>query len=130
LFIYNIGNKYIYTRKMASFEQQVQQWVSVDNQIRVLNEKLHELRDNKNNIGENLTSYITSNDLKNATIQISDGKLKFVTTKVTAPLTFKYVEKTLGEVIKNEKQVQQIVNYLKQKRETKLVPEIKRITNN
>lgn len=115
---------------MASFEQQVQQWVSVDNQIRVLTEKLHELRDNKNNIGENLTSYIASNDLKNATIQISDGKLKFVTTKVTAPLTFKYVEKTLGEVIKNEKQVQQIVNYLKQKRETKLVPEIKRISNN
>jgi len=115
---------------MASFEQQVQQWVSVDNQIRVLTEKIHELRDNKNNIGENLTSYISSNDLKNATIQISDGKLKFVTTKVTAPLTFKYVEKTLGEVIKNEKQVQQIVNYLKQKRETKLVPEIKRISNN
>lgn len=115
---------------MASFEQQVQQWVSVDNQIRVLTEKLHELRDNKNNIGENLTSYIASNDLKNATIQISDGKLKFVTTKVTAPLTFKYVEKTLGEVIKNEKQVQQIVNYLKQKRETKLVPEIKRISTN
>ena len=115
---------------MASFEQQVQQWVSVDNQIRVLTEKIHELRDNKNNIGENLTSYIASNDLKNATIQIIDGKLKFVTTKVTAPLTFKYVEKTLGEVIKNEKQVQQIVNYLKQKRETKLVPEIKRISNN
>ena len=115
---------------MASFEQQVQQWVSVDNQIRVLTEKIHELRDNKNNIGENLTSYISSNDLKNATIQISDGKLKFVTTKVTAPLTFKYVEKTLGEVIKNEKQVQQIVNYLKQKRETKLVPEIKRISSN
>ena len=115
---------------MASFEQQVQQWVSVDNQIRVLTEKIHELRDNKNNIGENLTSYIASNDLKNATIQISDGKLKFVTTKVTAPLTFKYVEKTLGEVIKNEKQVQQIVIYLKQKRETKLVPEIKRISNN
>ena len=115
---------------MASFEQQVQQWVSVDNQIRVLTEKLHDLRDNKNNIGENLTSYISSNDLKNATIQISDGKLKFVTTKVTAPLTFKYVEKTLGEVIKNEKQVQQIVNYLKQKRETKIVPEIKRISNN
>ena len=115
---------------MSSFEQQVQQWVSVDNQIRVLTEKLHDLRDNKNNIGENLTYYISSNDLKNATIQISDGKLKFVTTKVTAPLTFKYVEKTLGEVIKNEKQVQQIVNYLKQKRETKLVPEIKRISNN
>ena len=37
---------------MASFEQQVQQWVSVDNQIRVLTEKIHELRDNKNIIGD------------------------------------------------------------------------------
>ena len=113
-----------------SFENQVQQWVSIDNQIRALNEKIHELRDNKNSIGENLTSYIETNNLKNATIQISDGKLKFTTTKVTAPLTFKYIEKSLGEVIKNEKQVQQIVDYLKQKRESKLVPEIKRISNN
>ena len=113
-----------------SFENQVQQWVSIDNQIRALNEKIHELRDNKNSIGENLTSYIETNNLKNATIQISDGKLKFTTTKVTSPLTFKYIEKSLGEVIKNEKQVQQIVDYLKQKRESKLVPEIKRISNN
>jgi Family of unknown function (DUF5760) len=63
-------------------------------------------------------------------VQISDGKLKFAQTRVTAPLTLKYVEKSLGEIIKNETQVKQIMDYLKQKRESKIVPEIKRFSNN
>jgi hypothetical protein len=63
-------------------------------------------------------------------VQISDGKLRFVNTKVSSPLTFKYVEKSLGEVIKNQTQVKQIVEYLKEKRDVKVVPEIKRFSNN
>ena len=48
---------------------------------------------------------------------------------VPAPLTFRYIEKSLGEVIKNESQVKQIVEYLKNKREIKSVSEIKRFSN-
>jgi FtsZ-binding cell division protein ZapB len=113
-----------------SFEQNIQQWVSIDNQIRLLNDKIHELREKKHNLCENITSHVENNNLRNATVQISDGKLKFVTTKVAAPLTFKYLEKSLGEVIKNQTQVKQIVEYLKDNRDTKVVPEIKRISNN
>ena len=51
-------------------------------------------------------------------------------TKVQSPLTFKYLEKSLGEIIKNENQVKQIVEYIKNKREVKVVPEIKRFSNN
>lgn len=113
-----------------SFEQNIQQWVSIDNQIKLLNDKIHELREKKNKLGENITHHVEENNLRNATVQISDGKLRFVNTKVSSPLTFKYVEKSLGEVIKNQTQVKQIVDYLKQHRETKVVPEIKRISNN
>jgi Family of unknown function (DUF5760) len=113
-----------------SFEQNIQQWVSIDNQIRLLNDKIHELREKKHDLCANITSHVENNNLRNATVQISDGKLKFVTTKVAAPLTFKYLEKSLGEVIKNQTQVKQIVEYLKDNRDTKVVPEIKRITNN
>ena len=70
------------------------------------------------------------NNLSNATVKISDGKLKFTNTKVQEPLTFKYLEKTLGEVIKNESQVKLIMEHLKQKRSIKIVPEIKRFSNN
>ena len=113
-----------------SFEQQIQQWVSIDNKIRLLNDQIKELREKKIKLSDNLNEYARENNLSNATIQISDGKLKFASTKVQSPLTFKYLEKSLGEIIKNENQVTQIVEYIKNKREVKVVPEIKRFSNN
>jgi hypothetical protein len=113
-----------------SFEQQIQQWVTIDNQMKLLNDKMKELREKKNNLSENITKYAETNNLKNTNIQISDGKLKFISTKVANPLTFKYIEKSLGEVIKNENQVKQIVDYLKNNRDIKVTQEIKRFSNN
>ena len=63
-----------------SFEGQIQQWVSIDNQLKGLNEKVKELRDKKNVLSENITKYASTNNLSNATVQISDGKLKFTNT--------------------------------------------------
>ena len=113
-----------------SFENQIQQWVSLDNQLKQLNEKVKDLRDKRNNLEENITSYASENNLSNATVKINDGRLKFTNTKVQEPLTFKYLEKTLGEVIKNESQVKLIMEHLKQKRAVKIVSEIKRFSNN
>lgn len=113
-----------------SFENQIQQWVQMDNQLKQLNEKTKELREKKNTLEKNITSYVSSNNLSNSTVQIGDGKLKFANTKVPEPLTFKYLEKTLGEIIKNESQVQLIMEHIKQKRTIKIVPEIKRFSNN
>ncbi len=113
-----------------SFEGQIQQWVQLDNQLKQLNEKTKELREKRNTLEENITNYVSSNNLSNATVQISDGKLKFVNTKVQEPLTFKYLEKTLSEVIKNESQIKLIMEHIKQKRSFKTVPEIKRFSNN
>jgi dihydroorotase len=64
------------------------------------------------------------------TFKVNNDKLKFVDTKVPEPLTFKYLEKTLGEIIKNESQVQVIMEHIKQKRAIKIVPEIKRFSSN
>ena len=113
-----------------NFETQIQQWVSIDNQIKQINEKAKELREKRNNLEENITNYASSNNLSESFIKISDGKLKITQTKVPEPLTFKYLEKTLGEVIKNENQIQLIMNHIKQKRAVKVVPEIKRFSNN
>jgi len=113
-----------------SFEEKIQQWVMLDNQQKILNEKIREIRDKKSDLGETIQDYVENNSLSNAVVQISDGKLKFVKTKVASPLTFKYLEKSLGDIIKNERQVQQIMQYLKEKRDYKVVPEIKRFSNN
>jgi len=113
-----------------SFESQIQNWVSIDNQLRILSEKMKELRDKKNTIGENILEYAKKNNLTKSNIQISDGRLKFTNTKVANPLTFKYLEKSLSEIIQNESQVKAIVEHLKQNREFKMVEDIKRFSVN
>ena len=113
-----------------SFENQIQKWVAVDNQLKTLNEKMKTLRETRNALTGDITNYAEKNNLSNSTVNISDGKLKFVNTKVQAPLTYKFLEKTLGEVIHNEVQAKYIVEQLKDKRDVKIIPEIQRFTNN
>jgi seryl-tRNA synthetase len=113
-----------------SFENQIQQWVSIDNQLKQINEKVKELREKRNTLEQNITNYASSNNLSNSSIKIGDDKLKFTNTRVPEPITFKYLEKTLCEVIKNESQVKLIIEHIKQKRNIKIVPEIKRFSNN
>ena len=113
-----------------NFEQTIQQWLLLDNQIKNYNEKLKELRSKRENIEQKLSQHALTNNLMNSVIKTSDSRLKFVNTKVTSPLTFKYIEKTLGEIIKNTEQANTIVNYIKNNREHKIVPELKRYYNN
>jgi hypothetical protein len=90
---------------------------------------MKELRDKKNTISEQINTHIETNQI-NSVVKLSDGQLKFVKVKETQPLTFKYLETCLSEIIKNEEQVKKIVEYIKNKREVKYVPEIKRLYNN
>ena len=102
----------------------------MDNELRILNEQTKNLREKRNTLENNITTYASSNNLSNSVVQISGGKLKFTNTKVPEPLTFKYLEKSLGEIIKNDNQVKLIVEHIREKREIKVVPEIKRFSNN
>ena len=114
---------------MSSFEQQVTQWLQLDNEIKEYNEKLKVVREKRQQLEENLTKYASSNNLSNNTIQVNGAKLKFTEMRVAEPLTFRYLERTLSEVIKNPAQAKLILDHIKQNREIKTVPEIRRFSN-
>jgi|TARA_B100000123_G_C25553462_1_gene350647 hypothetical protein len=111
-----------------SFEENIKEWVQLDNELKLYNERARTIRDRKAELLDKILGENREFDknLNNRTIDISDGKLKFQNSKQTSPLTFKYLQDSLHKIIRNEKQVEQIVNYLKENREIKLVPEIKR----
>jgi Xaa-Pro aminopeptidase len=113
-----------------SFDQQIKEWVQLDNQLKILNEKVKEVREKRHGLNNTIMDYISKNNSFHTNINLPDGKLKFTQTNSATPLTFKYVEKCLGEVIRNENQVKQIVDYIRSKREIKTSYEIKRISNN
>jgi electron transfer flavoprotein alpha subunit len=112
-----------------NIEEQINQWVSIDNQLKRINDQTKKLREHKQKLTENIIMYHTNNNLINKPIQISDGKIQIVTNKSTQNITFKYLESCLKEIIKNETQIHQIIQYIKNKREIKNTFEIKRFYN-
>lgn len=110
----------------SEFQQNIQNWVQIDNQIKKASANLSQLRERRNNLQDHITSYVEENNLDNAIIEISDGNLKFNSYKQTAPLTFKYVNKCLSECISDEDTVEKLMNYIKEKREFKYQNGIKR----
>ena len=110
-------------------EKTIQNWVELDNELKKLNERSKDIRTRKNDVEDKIMTYVEDNDMNNSVVNITDGKIKFCETKQTSPLTLGFLEKCLSEVIANQGQVKQIVDYIKSKRETKMVPEIKRYYN-
>ena len=109
-------------------QSSVKQWVELDNKIKELSEKIKEIREQKKHHEENIIEFMSENTTNNTTpiIKISDGRLKFVETKQTAPLTLKFVEQCLSEKIANVNTVEQLMTHIKSKRESKSIPELKR----
>tara|TARA_B100000900_G_C20565350_1_gene710793 strand:+ start:1271 stop:1615 length:345 start_codon:yes stop_codon:yes gene_type:complete len=112
-----------------SFEEQIQNWVAIDNKIKRANNELKTLRLDRNDLSKKITMYVESNNLNSAVVNISDGSLKFQDIKVTSPLTLKFIETCLNECIESEENVKNIMEYIKSKRNVKYVHDIKRYYN-
>ena len=59
-------------------------------------------------------------------ITITDGQLSFYEKKDYTPLTYGNVEKCLGELIPDKKQVEYIIQYMKEHREVQTNTDIRR----
>lgn len=114
---------------MASFENNIKRWVSLDNKIKALNDEAKALREEKSAINDQISQHIETNHLEKATIQISDGKLRYVTTKAQSPISLKYLESCLSECISDSNKVKEIMEYIKENREVKETTELKRYYN-
>jgi len=109
-----------------SFEEHIKEWVSADNKLKILNDKSRELRTNKNNITNNILKFVETNKLNEASINISDGKLKFASVKQTGTITLKLVENCLKDCLENEELVDKIMTHIKDSRVSKETLDIKR----
>jgi hypothetical protein len=108
------------------FSHNIQKWVVLDKQLKMIHEKTKEIRDNKQQLTEEICNYIQNKNLSNTKIEISDGELKMYEKKEYSPLTFSYVEESLAKILADKSQVDYIIQYLKSNREIKSSPDIRR----
>ena len=114
------------TNTRENFISNIQKWVMIDSQIKLINEKVKKAREMRNSLLENITTYVHANNIENTKIEISDGELKFYEKREYQPITFGYVEECLGKIISDKTQVGYIMNYLREHREVKLSKDIRR----
>jgi hypothetical protein len=112
------------------FTQNVKRWVTIDTQLKMINEKTKLLREEKNNISYKICDQLDNSGNKNRKILIHDGDLKVHEKKEYSPLTFSFLEEHLGKIMNDPTQVQHVIDYLKQKREIKITNDLKRSYKN
>ena len=111
------------------FDKQIQKWIEVDNKIKKMNAELKSSREMKNELETSIMTTVNNRKLLNTSLSLPDGRLRFVETKTTNPISLTFVEQCLNELIPNKSQVQHILKYIKEKREIKINSEIKRYYN-
>ena len=109
------------------FIQNVQKWVTSDTQLKMINEKTKQLRQYRNTLSENICNYIQENNMENTRLEISDGEIKMFDKKEYAPITFGYIEETLGKIIKEKSQIVYIIKTLKENRKITVCQELRKI---
>lgn len=107
-------------------ETNIKKWVILDDQIKSINEKVREMKDQKDEVEGVILEYVEKNKLENATAKITGGKLRFIESKHTMPISLKFLETCLSECINEHSKVEYIMNHIKNKREIKYSRDIKR----
>ncbi len=108
------------------FTESIREWVTLDNRIKKYQEEIKKERQARTKLTSFILNHAEESNMEHAVIEITDGRLKFQNTRVTSPLTWRFLEECLSECINGEEQVKQIIKYIKSKREVKFVPDIKR----
>lgn len=108
------------------FIKKVKQWVLIDNEIKNYNDKLKHLRTSRRDLSEHIIHHANRNKLTQSIINISDGQLAFVETKVPTYLTLTHVETSLEQCLGDKDLIEHIMKVIKDTRYSKVVPDIKR----
>lgn len=114
--IYNMDKNYIL--------DQVKEWFRIDEDITNLNSKVKELKTKKKGVSDILIQNMKQFDVKQ--FDTKKGKIQFTEKMVKKSITKKYLKECLSTLIEDDNDREQILEYIYDKREIKIVDSIKR----
>ena len=112
-----------------SIEEKVKRWVVLDNNSRKYYDEIKKMREEKNILCTDLVNYFEEKNVKFPNINISDGKLNLAQTNVANPITLKFIEKCFNEYFDDENQANELLDFIKSKRNYNKSIYIRRVYN-
>lgn len=114
------------TSEKEQFVQDLKLWATYDKQIKLLGDKMKELRNNKTELGNKITGFMQEKKIQDKPIELTDGQIRFIERKEYSPLTFSYIEECLDKILGDKSQVEYVVQYIREHRKITQVAELKR----
>ena len=111
---------------LAELAEKVRRWTTLDTMLKRIGEKTKEMRAEKQGLTEAICDLMQTNNLQRKKIAIQDGEIRMTEKNEYTPLSYGYLEECLGEIIEDESQVEYIIQYLKDHRETKTSYDLRR----
>lgn len=121
-----------------NIEDKIKRWVVLDNQLKQLQNQIQLLKDEKNDLTNNLIEHFDNNNKKYPIINISDGKLTFIQIKQPNALSYKFLEQCFTNYFNNvnanvnasnSNNTTSLLEYIKLKRTYIVNKTIKRVYN-
>ena len=109
------------------FIENVQKWVLVESQLKLVNEKTKTMRNMKSELSTQICEYTKKNSLTK--IGVTNGELRIYEKKEYPPLSYGYIETNLAKIIPEKSHVDYILKYLKENREITSSLDVKIIMN-
>lgn len=112
----------------AEFAEKVKRWITLDTQLKYVNEKTKQIRESRSALSKQISEYVHAKYGEHKPIALSEGELRFTEKRDYSPLTFAYIEECLDKLLTDSTQVDFILDYLRDHREIRTSTEIRRMT--
>lgn len=109
-----------------SLEENVAEWVRVDNEHQKCMQQLRSIREAKTSLQDSISDQFRDRGLQNPVVRISDGRLAMIDKKVTQSLTLALVEEALSGCIRDQNTVKQLMERIKVARQVTHHTELRR----
>lgn len=109
-----------------TFSDNIKKWISLDDEIKLLNNRLKEKREERISILEEIINYKSKNNLDGKIIKYNSENLRFTSYRQYQSITYDFIKKCLQEIIGDIDYVEYVIKYIKEKRSYKNVEDIKR----
>ena len=124
------------TKVYNHFKKNIKNWIECDNylienqeKIKQINEKTKAVKKKREELSNNITTYMKNNNMHDNIINISDGDLRYNETVAQTPITLKHLKFLLEKYYQDNNSALKIYNYIKENREYKKIIDLKRKIN-
>ena len=100
------------------FVNDIKQYVTLDDQLKETQTIAREIRKKKTQLSLSILNYMDNNGIQNKDINLSDGKLKYFTSKTQSTVNKKFIENSLALYYKgNYQKAKEITDFIFSNRE-------------